>query len=177
MQRDHNGSDRTKSARRAAPPPPVDRACGVGLCDVLRIELDACQIESLRDEIDELKRVLDEAMVAAAERGDDDGLNRCRYDREVLDMVAGQLAGGHGGERVVVVGPAAMLSELVGGAARDAGERLVDHLAERRPRDGTSAEALVAAAELAAAWARTYAAVNAVETYSFDPAVDPAPRR
>jgi hypothetical protein len=148
MQHHRNGG--TAAARQAVPPPPVDRVCGLGVCDVLRIEIDGSQLESLRDEIQELQHVIDEAITAAAAGDDDDDLHRLRYEREALDIIARQLGVRPNGERIVVVGPARLISELVGGAARDAGERLVDHLGERPPRDGASAEALIAAADVAA---------------------------
>ena len=172
MRHHRNGEPPPASSRRAVPPPPVDRVCGLGVCDVLRIEIDACQVEPLRGEIQDLQRVVDEATGASVDRGDHDDFDRLRYEREALDMIGRQLAARLDGERLIVVGPARLISELVGGAARDAGERLVEHLGRRPRADGASAEALIAAADVAAAWSRTYVALNAVEAYSFDPDFD-----
>jgi hypothetical protein len=61
------------------------------------------------------------------------------------------------------------MSELIGGAARDAADRLVDQLAVR-PACTTD---LIVAASVAMAWTHTYAAKEAVESYSFDPEFDP----
>jgi hypothetical protein len=159
----------------ASPSPPVERVCGLGVCDVLRIEIDGSQVDSLRDEIDELRRVIDDAIGVATDRGREE-LPRLLYESEILSMIGRELTGGGRSEPVVVVGPAPMMSELVRGAARDAGERLVERLDQRAPRNRTSAEALVAAADVAGAWARTLVAVEAVEGYSFDPDFDPLGR-
>jgi hypothetical protein len=164
------------STRRAVPPPPVDRVCGLGVCDVLRVEIDGSQVESLREEIDELRRVIDEAISVATDREEAEELSRLLYESDVLAMIGRELIGGARSETMVVVGPARIISELVGGAARDAGERLVNQLGQGSRRDGASAEALVAAADLAAVWARTLVAVESVEGYSFDPTFDPVGR-
>lgn len=174
MQDHRTDASATLSPRRAAPPPAIDRVCGLGLCDALHITLERNQIESLREEIDEQQRVFDEAITAAIHDDDADELARVRYEREVLDMIAKQLPGANDVDApIVVCGPAQRFSSLISGAAEYAAERLVDHLSRRPLADARAREAQITAAHVAAAWAETDAAASAVEGYSFDPDFEP----
>jgi hypothetical protein len=174
MQHHRNDGLPVVSARRAIAPPPVDRVCGLGLCDALRIELEPCQVDSLHAEIDELRRGLDEAICVSIGRGAGRGTDSLSYEHQVLDMIRTQVVRLHESSgRVVVSGPAVVLTEIVAGAARDAADELAE-IVRRHPRgDSHTGAALLEAARVASAWAATYAALQAVESYSFDPDCDP----
>jgi hypothetical protein len=173
MQPNRNGVLGPASTSHAVPPPPIDRVCGLGLCDVLRVELENCQLESLRDEIDEQRHVFDDATALAAHCGDEESLDALRYEREVLEMIAKQVVEARPEDaRVVVWGPARMVSGLVSGAAREAAAQLVEHVRRKPLSHSPTGGALIAASRIAAAWAETYVAVQAIEGYSFDPRTD-----
>jgi hypothetical protein len=137
----------------------MDRVRGVGICDVLCVALDRCQVESLVDELDRQRRRPIHG-VSADERA------RLVYERDVLDMMSRQLRGDD--NATVVWGPARVMSAVVIGATRHAAAVLV-----AEARDDTSPAALAESGRVAAAWAATQAALFAVESYSFDPDLDP----
>jgi hypothetical protein len=173
MQRNRNDGVPPVSMRRAVPPPPVDRVCGLGVCDVLRVELESCQLDSLRAEIDEQRRGFDDVVARATACGDEIEAMPLRYERLVLEMIARELplAAPQDG-RFVVHGPASVVGDLVTGAARDAAAVLVDHLSGPPVGHTAAGEALLHAARVAGAWTETYVATHAVGAYSFDPNSD-----
>jgi hypothetical protein len=173
MQRNRNDGVPPVSMRRAVPAPPVDRVSGLGVCDVLRVELESCQLDSLRAEIDESRRGFDDVVVRGTACGDEAEAVPLRYERVVLEMIARELplATPEDG-RFAIHGPASVVSDPITGAARDAAEVLVDHLSGRPVGDTAAGEALLHAARVAAAWAETYVATHAVGAYSFDPHSD-----
>jgi hypothetical protein len=160
-----NGGVMPLSTRGGVPLPPVDRICGLGVCDVLRVEIEGCQLASLRSEIDELRLVYDEA-IAAAIRGDDGELGRLSYERQVLDAIDAE-AKSADTQRVVIYGPGRLVSEIVAGATRNAADILAEHVRTRSTND-----AALVAARVAVAWIETLVATRAVESYSFDSAFD-----
>jgi hypothetical protein len=173
MQPNRNHGATPVSTRRAVAPPPVDRACGLGVCDVLRIELDGCQLDSLRAEIDEQRRGFDDVVLRATACGDEAEAEPLRYERQILEMIAQELPpSGAEDDHFVVHGPAAVVSDLVTGAARDAAEELVARLAGPTTGDMDGGRALIQTAHVALAWAETSAATHAVGGYSFDPDSD-----
>jgi hypothetical protein len=159
MQCNRNGGAVSSRSRLPVPLPPLDRVRGVGICDVLCVELERCQIESLLNELDQQRRRPIHG-VSADERA------RLVYERDVLDMISRQLRGDD--DATVVWGPARVISAVVIGATRHAAAVLV-----AETRDDTSPDALAKAGRVAAAWAETQAAMLAVEWYSFDPDLDP----
>jgi hypothetical protein len=167
MHHHRNGGEPPLSTRHAAPPPSVDRVCGIGVCDVLRVELEPCQLPSVRAEVEELRATVGEAIATMLDRGDEAELDRLRYERRVLDLIGRQLDRSNG--PTVICGPARLMGEIITGATRLAAAEVVEHLGEKT----RAGEALRDAAGLAAAWVETYAAAQAVEAYSFDPAFDP----
>jgi hypothetical protein len=169
MQNHRNGAGATASPGRATPPPPVDRVCGLGISDALRVELERCQIDSFADELDERRRVLDETIGATITDGRGDELRRLHYERDVVEMIARQLRGGLDDGWLVVCGPAPLMSQLIAGAAHAAADQLVEALGARP----VAAQTIVAVARVATAWAHTFVAKEAVESYSFDPDFDP----
>jgi hypothetical protein len=166
MHHHRNGGGPPLSTRNAAAPPPVDRVCGLGVCDVLRVEFELCQVPSLRSEIEELRATIGEAIATLLDRGDEADLDRLGYELQVLDMIARQLD--QVDDHVVVCGPARLMGEIITGATRDAAAGLTEQLGQR----SRECAGLRDAAELATAWVETYAATHAVEEYSFDPAFD-----
>ena len=167
MHHHRSGGEPPLSTRCPAPPPPVDRVCGIGVCDVLRVELEPCQLPSVRAELEELRATVGEAIATMLDRGDEAELDRLRYERRVLDLIGRELDRTDG--PIVVCGPARLMGEIITGVTRLAAAEVVEHLTART-RDGV---ALREAAGLAAAWVETCAAADAVEAYSFDPAFDP----
>jgi hypothetical protein len=159
MQCNRNGGAVHSRSRRPVALPALDRVRGIGICDVLCVELDGCQVESLVDELERQRRRPIHG-VSADERA------WLVYERDVLDMISRQLRGDD--DATVVWGPARVMSAVVIGATRGAASSLV-----AETRDDTSPAALAKAGRVAAAWAETQAAMLAVEWYSFDPDLDP----
>jgi hypothetical protein len=169
--------------------PNPSKVRGLGLCDVLRVELEPCQIAGAIEELEEWRGPLSETFEQARTRWDEVAdkespgplgrkheheLSRSAYALHVLSRLRAQLPTLDHDQPVVVVGPASMVSHFIAGAARNA----VDDLAESiRPplKAGGEAEAKLRTALAAAnAWLDTYMECEALEWYTFDPPFDPA---
>jgi hypothetical protein len=173
MHDNRNGGLPPLSTRGGAPLPPVDRVCGLGLCDVLRVEFERCQLASLHAELDELRRVFDGALEVAIAGGDEEDRDRLRYERTVLAAIDAQVLSGDGSrERAVAFGPAKLMGDVIAGATRNSVDALAEHLGRRSRGDATSGALLLDAAEEASAWIETHVAVQRLESYSFDPEFD-----
>jgi hypothetical protein len=102
----NDGADSTR--RRANPSPPVSNVCGLGESHALRVELRPVQLPWLSDEIDELRRPIEEAIAGERARhdqltaGDGDAgspealevsteIDRRTYQLKVLAMIREQL--------------------------------------------------------------------------------------
>ena len=158
---------RNQARAEAAPPPHTTAVIGLGVCDVLRVELQPRQLPSLDEEIQIQRAVYDQSIAGAAEDGDRDAFDRLRAERRTLTMVAEQIR--RPGDSPVIWGPAAAISDLVTCSARSAADRLVDAMQRDLLVDGGDGPALIEAAHVAAAWAETYVALRAVESFSVDP--------
>jgi hypothetical protein len=173
MHHNRNGGATAPSMEHAAPLPPIDRVCGLGVCDVLRVEFECCQLPLLRAELEELRRVCDDSISGALQRDADDDFDRLRYERRLLDAIYAQLDIGRGSSaRVVLHGPARLISEIVAGAAQEAVDRLAERVRRRQDGRTGATAALADAVRAAAAWVDTYVALEAVASYSFDPDFD-----
>ena len=160
---------------------------GLGLCDVLRVELEPCQFAGAIEELEEQRGPLNETFEHARTRWDalaeeaaagsiaqslEHELSKSASALRVLTMLRAQLPALDDDKSVVVVGPASAISELIALAARNA----VDDLGElvRQPlRSGAEAEAKLRAALAAVvAWLDTYIECEALEWFTFDPPDD-----
>src|SRR3954453_22130280 len=99
MQCNRNGGAVCSRSRLPVPLPTKERVFGVGICDVLCVELERCQIEPLLDELDQQRRQPIHG-VGADERA------HLVYERDVLDMISRQLrCADEADARTVVWGP------------------------------------------------------------------------
>jgi hypothetical protein len=174
-------ADRSAGAARTA-----GSARGLGVCDVLRIELEPVQRADLELQL--------AARVAALERRDGvqvrgAGLERCGVRpgpaaggadcelgeaEEELRLLARMRAGVPkcAGRPFVFVGPAGLVLELVGACLAAAVTSVHARLAAGDP-GALSAAGWERELEAAAAWIATALDCRAVEDYSFEPGVDP----
>jgi hypothetical protein len=162
----------------------------MGLCDVLRIELEPCQLAGAIDELEERRGPLHESFEQARTRWDALAerereratgtasdlarqLSASAYALRVLTAVRAQLPTADHGHEVTLVGPASTLSDVVAVATANA----VDDLAElvRKPPTGDAGTQarLRGVADAAVAWVATFIECQAVEWFNFDPDWDP----
>jgi hypothetical protein len=187
-------ADRTAGESSSpAPASWIQRAQGLGVSDVLRIELEPRQVPGLLEEVGALRDVFERELVAEidaleaispqdrrretpqAVRAQAD-VDARTYQLRALAVIARQLADAPRNEPVCVFGPSRLISELVGGATQNVVGVLGDRL-DAAPRDDTAAlEELVETAEAARAWVEAWVACRRVEWFSFDPDFDPVVR-
>ena len=153
------------------------RVRGLGICDVLEVELDRDQVDGLTAEIDDVCIALEQSISelvsadpqeASPGHDDDETVRRHLHQIAVARAIRGQLVTGDPGRRTVF-GPARSLSQLIDGATRSAAEALAQMMLKQRI-GGTSGAAK--AAELAAsveAWMTTVVEVRELEWFVFDP--------
>ena len=160
--------------RTASTPPAPSAVRGLGVVDALCVELEPVQVAWLADEIDVAGRCAREHLAELPAGHDADELADREYEIEALAMIRAQLPAAPGGA-VTVVGPAATMRRLIGGAARNTADALAEALDDQPPRsEPAAAVALRALAAAAAGFADRLAAVEEIEAYSFDPGADPA---
>ena len=176
---DNRNDDSERAPRRANTPPPVGGVHGLGLVDVLRVELRPAQQPWLVDEIEALRCSCETDIAFLRERSDGspdtpkhDGreareterqLDYLAYKLQVLAMIREQLPVGSeaaavavasvwesppdhprtkpeaAGAPVAVVGPAAVITQLIEGAARSIAEALATTLGGPDPGAATAA--------------------------------------
>jgi hypothetical protein len=230
---DNRNETSEPAPRRANTPPPVGEVHGLGLVDVLRVELRPAQQPWLVDEIEALRRSCETDIAGLRERHDgsrdapDQGgpevrdverqLDSLAYKLRVLAMIREQLPLGSqaaaaavaspwegpperaapeperpGEEPRVVVGPAAVITQLVEGATRSVAEALASALggpgpgAEPPSRGGRRppgsvlpgitaaiARRLRATAAAAQAYTDIYVDLMLQQGYKFDPHHEP----
>jgi hypothetical protein len=169
--------------------PNPSKVRGLGLCDVLRVELEPCQIAGAIEELEEWRGPLSETFEQARTRWDEvadkespgelgrrdeEELSRSAYALHVLSRLRAQLPTIDHDERVVVVGPASMVSHFIAGAARSAVDDLADSVRSRLQAGGEKEAKLRAALAAVNAWLDTYMECEALEWYLFDPPYAPA---
>jgi hypothetical protein len=141
---------------------------GLGVCDVLRVELAPCQRPALARELAhraaassrELAEVQSRARARGVRRADTSELNRLRAEARVLAQLRAALPV----EPVapfVLTAPAGLVVELVTACLHAVVERLGE--------DPEAAGPL----EAATAWMTTALDCRAVESFCFEPGVDP----
>lgn len=173
---------------RIAAPEASARVQGLGRCDVLRIELQPCQIRGMVDELEERRGPLHEAFEHA--RGHWDELSEIqreapqglKLEQDVSDAayslwlfgaIRAQVpAIGHD-RAVTLIGPASIMADLIAAATRNAvddlGARLRDQGGGDRDRPTDLGEATAAVA----AWVATHAECEALVWFRFDKDWDP----
>ena len=136
---------------------------GLGVCDVLRVELEPVQRPGLEAQMTAFERR--RAAVAAAEP------ERSEATGEALRLLAQMRAAlpPRDGSPLILSGPAGLVLELVDACLTDAIARVARRL-EHAPRRGLIAAEL----EAAGAWIATALDCAAVEDFSFEPGADPA---
>jgi hypothetical protein len=117
-----------------SPPPRIGSVQALGLSDVLRVELQPCQVAGFADELAELRGPLVEAYEAAYERwltssrfgggrepgGATEKLSAAGYALRLHAAMTSPIPQMPTDEPLVVVGPATAMSEIIDGAARNA---------------------------------------------------------
>ena len=153
------------------------RVRGLGVCDVLRVELAAAQVPGLIAELEELRGPLEEERLRAlgalersaaaspvAERDVDDVEHRLAC----LRAMRAQLPRPDTAAPAVLVGPADLVLETARGAARNA----ADELAEALRRSAHDPDAVRERAAIVQAWVDTWMDCRAVESFAFEPEMD-----
>jgi len=138
-------------------------ARGLGVCDVLRVELAAVQHAGLVAALD--------ARIAALASGEPGTAARRGEQRRLLRRMRAPLPE-RGGPSYALVGPAGLVLELVHGCLADAVRALARRL-EESPWPASS-PALASEAAAAGAWIATALDCRAVDGFSFETGVDPA---
>jgi hypothetical protein len=169
---------RTDERHTSENAPTRHRVRGLGICDVLEVELDRGQVEGLIAEIDDLCIALEQSISelvstdpqsASPAHGDnEETVRRHLHQIAVARAIRGQLVTGDSG-RKTVFGPARSLSQLIDGVTRSAVEALAEVLWDEQIA-GTSGTAR--AADLTAtveAWMTTMIEVRELEWFVFDP--------
>lgn len=153
---------------------------GLGVCDVLRVELVACQHAALEHELERraaaVRRDLRElgGRARAARPGgrrrlaDLAEVERLRADARVLARVRASLPR-HAQEPFVLLAPAGLVVEVVGACLRAVVAALGAGLGEGPAHPAAATGPL----EAAAAWIATALDCGAVEAFCLEPGVDP----
>jgi hypothetical protein len=155
-------------ALRPAATPRLGTVRGLGISDVLLVELQPRQVAACVDEIDSLGRILEDAFAI----GPNDDSDRQRYELRVLRAMRSVLLEQASLERPLLVGPAPLVSEVVARTAADIVAGLHESLSAIRGSDEASRDELLRRSEDTTAWMRTYVDALAVQWFSFDPDLD-----
>jgi hypothetical protein len=171
-----------------SPPPRIGSVQALGLSDVLRVELQPCQVASFADELSELRGPLGEAYESARElwlttsrfsagsrepRGAEEKLSGAAYALRLHAAMTSQIPQTPNDEPLVVVGPATAISEIIDGAARNAADEVAGLLRQLPTPPSALPAVLRDRAAVLAAWIETYIDCHVVEWYRVDPNWDP----
>lgn len=167
-------SDRSADSARLA-----GSVRGLGVCDVLRVELAICQLPALRAALVDRRAELElefgvrstspaQVDMPPNETHDEDAHARLREEHRLLTRLDASVLG-TASEPVVLIGPAGLVLELVSVALRSAVDELAAGLGEGGPHPAAGRAAL----EAAGAWIVTSLDCRAVEGFSLDPGIDP----
>jgi hypothetical protein len=161
--------------------PEASRVRGLGLCDVFAIEIEWSQIPGLVDEIEERQRVAEQAFRSVRARWDalsederrvadvlEEELNDMAHRMDLLAALRAQLPAVGSDAGALLVGPQQTLSEIIGAAAREAAEELVQSLIPTGPLDGASAVQLERAARAALAFVQAHIECHALTWFTFE---------
>jgi len=145
---------------------------GLGVCDVLEVEIEPVQLSWLIDELDETRGPLEEQLARERASGDTEAVDAAAYELFLLRSMRARLPADADGERVRFLGPSGMVMRVVRGAARDVIAALGE-LAAARELDAQGRATLRATAVAAAAWVETLVDCEAVVAFNFDPDASP----
>ena len=179
-------------AQSSGTSPWTGRVLGLGVTDVLRIELAPEQVPSLVEQLDVLRDVYKdsvshdrarceairdfarEARLPRAIQAEKD-LDASEFDLEALDIIASQVREVDCDQPgpVTIHGPSRIIAELVREATLQAAAKLNELLASAPRNEADAREQLVAAGAAVKAWTEIYVECAAVEWFKFD--LDPAP--
>jgi hypothetical protein len=168
-----------------APTPRIGSVQALGLSDVLRAELQPCQLDGIVDELDELRGPLVESFEVARRgweelaprngrgpRGDastaEAELESAAYRLRVHSAIRSALPSTTPTEPFAIVGPATMVSILIVGAARNVADTLAEFLRSSTGPNTAMHGKLRELAIAAHAWVETYIDCRSIEWYSFD---------
>jgi hypothetical protein len=150
---------------------------GLGVSDALCAELAPIQREVLEEQLEVFIADLERQAMrheADALPNDDqaaEALSSARYQVRLARLMRDGLQRSDSRAPFAFVGPSAMVLDLVKSCLLAVVETLAQHLGGDEAE--LSARSLERVAEIAAAWVRTFCDCRAVESYSFDPGVDP----
>jgi hypothetical protein len=152
--------------------PPSGRARGLGVSDVLELELAPIQVPWLIDELDEVRGPLEEALQrvrATSPAHSDEALEAGEYELRLLRLMRSRLPSYATEEPVRFVGPSGMVETLVRGVVRNVASAVSELAGQPRP----DAHALRDAGAAVAAWTSTLVDCLDVARFNFDPDADP----
>ena len=96
-------------------------ARGLGVCDVLRLELVPAQLPGLVEQVEALE---EEIRRRPAARSAHPRSNCVQYERHLVELLRARLPAGEVSEPFALIGPAGMMSRVARGAMRRAAEVL-----------------------------------------------------
>jgi hypothetical protein len=182
----------TAPAPPSAPATWTGRVLGLGVTDVLRVELEPGLVPWLVDQLDVLRDVYEDTVVHDRARWEEisefarearlprvieaeKDLDVSEFELRALDMIRGQLADAGGDETgpVAIYGPARIVAELVRETTRQVAATLRELLEEGPLGDAEARERVLEAAAAAKAWTERYVECEAVEWFTFDPEAAP----
>jgi hypothetical protein len=152
-------------------------ARGLGVCDVLRLELVPAQLPQLVEQLEALRAPLEREIrrrpvaTTSTDPHCAERLKCAQYELRLVELLCDRLPV-EVSEPFALIGPAGMIGTIARGAMRGA----IEALAERAHQPGRGREARSRLAEDAAAacaWVRTFIETQAVEDFTFDPGGDP----
>jgi hypothetical protein len=138
-------------------------ARGLGISDALAVALVPEQLPACLDEIATVEQVLGEAVPSADERE----IEERRHELALLRAMRHQLVGLE--HEPALVGPAALVSQIVAGAAADSVALLEQALEIESGATETSRDAIRRQAAIVASWMTSYVDALEVQWFAFDP--------
>jgi hypothetical protein len=158
---------------------PRDGVRGLGVSDVLEIDLEPSQLPWLLDEPEAMRDRIGEqlqqatAAALASPSSDTQPVEEREYELRLLGMMRARLPKHIDHVPIAFVGPSGMVEDAVRGAVRRAADAL-SQLAAGNLRSGIDAGARLDETAVAAAkWVETLQNCQAVVGFNFDPGANP----
>ena len=156
---------------------PSGTVVGLGVSDVLRLELRAVQVPWLIEELEENRTVIDDAIQLSVDpdspHGTPEKRELLRYDSKLIRLMRASLPESDRGDDVVFAGPARLVIPLVEGTLHHVAETFFDETTHRFSNDPAGWERLRETAAAVTAWVETYLDMKELERFNFDPDADP----
>ena len=159
--------------------PPTSSVRGLGVCDVLEIEIAPVQLPWLIDELDEIRGPLEEELVreratwALSGGQDTEAVDAAEYELVLLRAMRARLPATPIAEPVTFAGPSGMVMSVVRGTVGNVTAALGELAASLEARDAQGRAVLRSTAAAAAAWVETFVDCETVVGFNFDPDADP----